>query len=332
LRPIEEKRILPMALAFLLLLITAFSAQGLQSFDPTYTDSQYSQEYGSTGAYSSTVPDGAPRPVAPSSAQDLRLSIPEEETASYQTPPSKEISQSIIPASSAAVSGAASANRLSSQPQTTQYFGGNYPTEDYPAQSMIVFPKGRASTNKLYISDVPKTVAGCRLNGWLPMWMQTFSSAPLWFYEWYPSSSLSVNYLGYAGAGWQKRWFNGDTPGWHILQYYSRGWSNYIYIYVYGQRSGQWTDLGPYAGPVSSKPSYKGTASVTMSSNWLRGYDIYVDGSYTGTEGTGSDILDGIYNFRVPGDMEHTIVLMKNGQSYPEAGTFLSGASYRFTI
>jgi hypothetical protein len=53
---------------------------------------------------------------------------------------------------------------------------------------------------------------------------------------------------------------------------------------------------------------------------------------FIGKEGTGSDILDGVYNFRVPGGMMHTIVLMKNGQSYPETGTFLSGVSYRFTI
>jgi hypothetical protein len=79
-------------------------------------------------------------------------------------------------------------------------------------------------------------------------------------------------------------------------------------------------------------PSYSGTSFVTMRSNWLKGYDVYVDGMFIGKEGTGSDILDGVYNFRVPGGMMHTIVLMKNGQSYPETGTFLSGVSYRFTI
>ena len=69
-----------------------------------------------------------------------------------------------------------------------------------------------------------------------------------------------------------------------------------------------------------------------MRSNWLSGYDVYLDGTYIGTEGRGSDFLDGVYSFKVPGDMSHTIVLMKNGQGYPETGTFLSGSSYRFTI
>ena len=199
----------------------------------------------------------------------------------------------------------------------------------------MVIPQGVAATNKLYISHVPETVAGCRLNGWLPMWLQTSSSGPIWFYEWYPSKQLSVNYLGFSSKGWQKKWFNGDTPGWHILQYHCRGWSNYIYVYVYGGGSGYWTNQGTYPKTVPPQkvvPSYSGTSSVTLRSSWFKGYDIYLDGKYVGTEGSGSDILDGIYSFKVPGNMWHTIVISKNGQSYDETGTFVSGAAYRFTL
>ena len=327
----QEKRIRPMALVCFFFLLTAISAQGLQNFDPTYQDSPYAYDPGQSDAFS--LPEGAPVPTAPSSVQELGLSIPEEETASYQTPPSTETSRLLIPADSSQIADAALSNQFSGEFQATKFDTGNYPAKDYPTQSKIVFPQGTASTNKLYISNVPQTVAGCRLYGWLPIWLQTSSIDPIWIYEWYPSGRLSTNYLGYASIGWQKRWFNGDIPGWHILQFYSRGWSNYIYIYVYGRSSGQWTDLGPYAGPApTEKPPYIETASVTMMSSWLRGYDVYLDGKYIGTEGTGSDILDGVYSFRVPGDMWHTIVLMKNGKSYPETGTFLSGASYRFKI
>lgn len=319
-----------MALVCFFFLITAISAQGLQNF---YQDSPYADGNGQSDAFSSIVPDGAPVPVAPSSVQELGLSIPEEEAASYQTPPSKEASRPMIATDSAQIADAASSDQFSGEFQATKFFAGNYPANNYPTQSMIVFPQGTTSRNKLYISNVPKTVAGCSQNGWLPMWLQTFSTDPIWFYEWYPSGRLSVNYLGYASVGWQKKWFNGDTPGWHILQFYSRGWSNYIYIYVSGKSSGQWTDLGPYgrSAPMS-KPSYKGTSTVSVRSSWFSGYDVYLDGTYIGTDGAGSDLLDGIYSFSVPGDMWHTIVLMKNGQSYPETGTFLSGASYRFTI
>ncbi|MCK9587407.1 hypothetical protein, partial [Methanothrix soehngenii] len=110
-------------------------------------------------------------------------------------------------------------------------------------------------------------------------------------------------------------------------QYYCNGWSNYIYVYVYGQGSGTWTDRNSY---TPAPPS--GTAAVTLRSSWLLGYDVYLDGEYIGTEGFGKDLSDGIYRFNVPGNMWHTIVISKDGESYWETGTFLSGAAYRFTI
>jgi hypothetical protein len=208
-----------------------------------------------------------------------------------------------------------------------------YSADNNPVQYMMVLPQGVAVTNKLYVSYAPQTVAGGELYGWLPMWLFTSESGPIWFYEWYPSGKLSVNYLGYSSGGWQKKWFYAETSGWHILQYYSSGWSNYIYIYVYGISSGRWIDQGPYTGSTSTTiPSHSGTSSVTLRSSWLMGYDVLLDGKYVGTEGKGSDILDGVYSFRVPGNMWHTIVISKNGQSYDETGTFLSGAAYRFTL
>jgi hypothetical protein len=344
-----------LALLSISILIMAISAQGQPNSGQTYLDSQYGNEAyptdpqllgwqninqyqdqyqdqttyetGTGIGYSSTVPSGAPEPVAPTSPESLRLQIPSETTksASYTAPPAAEISQAFIPSS------AASAGQLTGDVQGIQY---NY---NYPSQSQLkmVVPRGVAATNKLYISHVPETVAGCGLNGWLPMWLQTSSSGPIWFYEWYPSGQLSVNYLGFSSKGWQKKWFNGDTPGWHILQYHCRGWSNYIYVYVYSGGSGYWTDQGTYPKTVPTQkvvPSYLGTSSVTLRSSLFNGYDIYLDGKYVGKEGSGSDILDGVYSFKVPGNMWHTIVISKNGQSYDETGTFVNGAAYRFTL
>ncbi len=309
----------------LLLLLLAISAQGLPDFSQTYTDSQYQ--------YSSSVPSGAPVPVAPDSPQELGLSIPAEDSSYAQAPPATETGRALIPADSAYAADTASTGQFSGDLQKATYYMDGYPTSNYPSQSMMVVPSSITSTNKLYVSYVPQTVAGCRLYGWLPMWLKTSGSGPIWFYEWYPSGQLSVNYLGYASGGWQKKWFNGDTPGWHILQYHSSGWSNYIYIYVYPASSGSWTDLGPYAGSASTTtPSYSGTSSVTMRSSWFKGYDVYLDGKYIGTDGKGSDALDGVYSFQAPGNMWHTIVISKNGQSYDESGTFLSGVAYRFTL
>jgi hypothetical protein len=86
--------------------------------------------------------------------------------------------------------------------------------------------------------------------------MSTSSSGNIWFYEWYPSGSLDVQYAGYSYyPGWYKRWFVADVPGWHILQYYCNGWSNYVYIYVYGSFYGPgndyyWVSSGPSYGPA----------------------------------------------------------------------------------
>ncbi|MCX6679108.1 MAG: hypothetical protein NTX42_01895 [Methanothrix sp.] len=307
----------------ILLLLMMISAQGQPDFGQTYTDSQYANEVYPPDQYSSTVPTGAPVPVAPNSPQELGLQIPSESATYTEAPPATETSRALIPADAMQYTG----GQVNGDVQKAQYSVGN------PSSSMMVIPQGATATNKLYVSYVPQTVAGCRLYGWLPMWLQTSVSGPIWFYEWYPSGQLSVNYLGIASRGWQKKWFNADTPGWHILQYHSRGWSNYIYIYVYPASSGRWTDQGPYAGSTSTTtPSYSGTSTVTLRSSWLKGYEVYLDGKYIGTEGKGSDILDGLYSFRVPGNMWHTIVISKNGQSYDETGTFVSGAAYRFTL
>ncbi len=139
-----------------------------------------------------------------------------------------------------------------------------------------------------------------------------------------------ATYLGYSYPGWFKRWFFGDVPGWHILQYYCSGWSNYVYIYVYGPGS-YW--VSPYPGQgIQPIPPSSGYSTVILRSDWFQGYDVYLDGSYVGTEGAGGDPLDGRYTLRVPGNRWHTIVITGNGESYDESGTFLSGYTYRFTL
>lgn len=327
-----------LAVISLSLLITAISAQGQQNVGQTYMDSQYLNKAYPTDQYSSIVPSGAPVPVEPYSPQELGLSTPNLDSSYAQSPPTAEIGRSLIASGAAYEADVTNADNAASSMQFAgRQYTGDTKKNQYSAsntiQSMMVLPQGVVATNKLYVSYVPQTIAGCALSSWLPMWLQTTSSGPVWFYEWYPSGRLSVNYLGIASRGWQKKWFNADTPGWHILQYNSRGWSNYIYIYVYPASSGRWTDQGPYTGSTSmTAPSYSSTSTVTLRSSWLMGYDVYLDGNYIGTEGKVSDILDGVYNFRVPGDMWHNIMISKNGQSYEETGTFVSGAAYRFTI
>lgn len=53
-------------------------------------------------------------------------------------------------------------------------------------------------------------------------------------------------------------------------------------------------------------PTY-GDVSVTIRSWDMRGYEVYLNGYYVGTDGQGSDALDGIFKLNVVGGQEHTI-------------------------
>ncbi len=282
--------------------------------------------------YQVDAPSGAPIPIAPGSPDILGLNIPAESAViDYrEAPGSLEAEDSLIAAIDFAPTDFAATGtdgNYNAAPATSlgqQRRGTSSIEYTYPTSSKAVVLEGVKGKNKLYVGYVPQTTGGCRLFGWQPMWLQVSSSGPVWFYEWYPNGELRVNYLGYSSAGWNKKWLYGDVPGWHILQYYCNGWSNYIYIYVFGSH---WGDQGPTTPTPAS-----GTAAVTLRSSWLLGYDVYLDGDYIGTEGFGKDLYDGIYRFNVPGDMWHTIVITKDGKSYWESGTFLSGAAYRFTL
>ncbi|MCU0637092.1 MAG: hypothetical protein MUE87_00475 [Methanothrix sp.] len=98
------------------------------------------------------------------------------------------------------------------------------------------YPASLTSANRFYVqtSSGLRTIGGCGLGGYLPIWADIKASGNFFVYEWYPGrSSPYVQRLGWTGTGWKKGWFGGDVPGWHILCYNSGFWSNYIYIYVY---------------------------------------------------------------------------------------------------
>jgi|GEM_PF-351878 len=362
-----NKTVFP-AMVSVFILIMAISAIGQGGFGPSYGDSNYGdvqyddvqflpergnfndaglgqfpEYYDNTvmgrdsdlqqrTVYQTAAPSGAPLPIAPSSPDILGLNIPAESTVVDYREASGSLGaeDSLIGASDFAPTDFAAAgiddaynaepaSALGQQRKATSSIGYTYPSSSKAVVSEVVKAK-----NKLYVSYVPQTTGGCKLFGWQPMWLQISSSGPVWFYEWYPNGELRVKYLGYSSAGWNKKWFNGDVPGWHILQYYCNGWSNYIYIYVFSSR--------PTDQELNIPAPASGTSSVTLRSSWLSGYDVYLDGNYMGTEGFGRDLSDGIYRFNVPGDMWHSIVIIKDGKSYWETGTFLSGAAYRFTI
>lgn len=243
-----------------------------------------------------------PTPSTPPSAESLGLQTPQPSEGAG-APPASESGQALVATSEASAKSAAPM-AMAVAPDTK-----------------MVVPPGFSTPNLFYIPYSPSTTAGCNLGQWLPMWLDVRGSGPLYSYEWYPNGRLVSQQLAYVSyPGWQKMWFYGDAPGWHTLQYYCNGWSNYVYAYVYGG--------GP--GPVPPTPSCQ--ARIVVSSPYMTGFSVYVDGAYVGGDGRGGDPLDGYYSFNVAGNQAHTIKVVYSGGTYTQTKTYYCGNTYTLTI
>lgn len=257
-----------------------------------------------------------PTPQAkPPTPESLGIQAPTP-TSGTQTPPTSESTQALIATSeSSALAAGPSARSVSTSPTLTA----------------IIVPPGTSAPNKFYVPYTPSTVASCYLGQWLPLWLNVRGTGQLYSYEWYPSGRLVSQYLtNIRSRGWQKMWFNGDSAGWHTLQYYCSGWSNYIYVYVYGSYTPTPTPPSPYP-PSPYPPSPGCNAQVTITSNSIRGYSVYVDGNYVGGDGLGNP-RDGSFSFTVSGNLQHTIRVYSNGFSYSQTKFYSCGNRYTLNV
>jgi hypothetical protein len=235
--------------------------------------------------YSNLVPSGAPVPVVPNDPTLLGLQIPSEPTMSSQAPSSEETDQTLIPADES----------FAKRPNTDDKIDKT----DYLPQTTMITPTDVGSPNKFYVNFASQMSASSHLSDWLPIWLQVYSSGPIWIYEWYPDGRLDVKYLGYSYPGWYKRWFHSNVPGWHVLQYYSGGWSNYIYIYVYGSEPLWWN------GPVVRSgiwPHHEYSSYI----NPRIGVDISPGKIKTGRRVVQPGIDDPIPQGDHPGEIQHS--------------------------
>jgi len=251
-----------------------------------------------------------PTPQAkPPSPESLGIQAPSP-TSSTQAPPTSESGKILMATSeSSARAAGPSAKAIATSPTLTS----------------IIVPPGTSSPNKFYVPYSPSTVASCNFGQWLPLWLNVQGTGQLYSYEWYPSGRLVSQYLtNIRYPNWQKMWFNGDATGWHTLQYYCNGWSNYIYIYVYGSTRSTPTPPSPYP-PSPYPPSPGCNAQITVTSNSIRGYSVYVDGDYVGGDGRGNP-RDGAFSFTVSGNQQHTIKVYSSGFSYSQTKFYSCGS------
>lgn len=91
------------------------------------------------------------------------------------------------------------------------------------------------------------------------------------------------------------------------------------------------------SGPRDIEQFSPGYALVTITSDRIKGYDVYMDGVFYSSD-TADGFLDGTATFRVGGDSIHTITVSKKGildvPEYQSVNTknFQSGYSYRLKI
>jgi hypothetical protein len=70
-----------------------------------------------------------------------------------------------------------------------------------------------------------------------------------------------------------------------------------------------------------------GDSTATIVSQGMRGYQVFLNGVYIGTEGTGGDPLDGRFTFRVVGNQNHDIRVYDGQFNYPKTIFFERGGT-----
>jgi hypothetical protein len=162
-----------------------------------------------------------------------------------------------------------------------------------------------------------------------------------YLYEIYPDGKLSKNNF-YFFPGSNQINFYADNIGQHILLFTIDGQVSspividvmpyvqpYIPPYQYPTPI-QPIDLYGY-GAIYSPTSYPipttGDSTVKIESQGMRGYQVFLDGNYIGTEGTGGDPLDGKFSFKVVGNQNHEVRVYDGQFNYPKTMFFDRGGT-----
>lgn len=139
--------------------------------------------------------------------------------------------------------------------------------QSYATSGTWYYPGSMSSSNKFYAqtSSGLSSVAGCSYGGYVPLWANIACSDNFYVYEWYPGqTSPYVRWWGWTWPGWQKGWFSGDVPGWHILCFHCRDWSNYVYIYVWPGSAGAVASGNSHPMPSTLVPPIAQPSSLAL--------------------------------------------------------------------
>jgi hypothetical protein len=148
-------------------------------------------------------------------------------------------------------------------------------------------------------------------------------------YEIHPDGKSYKNTY-YFYPGYNQIDFYADSIGQHILLFVIEGQvSNAIVIDVTNYYPSNPQPVPAYPPtqilpPATTSPT-SGDTPVTIVSQGMRGYQVFLDGTFIGTEGTGGDPLDGRFSFRVVGNQNHEIRVYDGQFNYPKTMYFSRG-------
>ena len=153
------------------------------------------------------------------------------------------------------------------------------------------------------------------------------------FYEVVQTDTTTQKYSTYQFyPGYNTMNFNADQAGRHMLYFVVNNQpSNVVIVDVFAQApSTQYqtyapTTTTPTVSMLPQTPTVNGDTPVTIQSQGMRGYQVFLDGNYIGTEGTGGDPLDGRFSFNVVGNQNHDIRVYDGQFNYPKTMYFQRG-------
>jgi len=195
------------------------------------------------------------------------------------------------------------------------YFGSTQKGVPYAQYQTYALSTG---ANSLWISGASSWTqyAMVPLGSMLSMITTSHAGGYGYLYEIYPDGNLDMN--RYYFNLYNQIGFYADEVGQHQLFFNIAGQpSNVIVI-----------DVAPYQPPA--QPVYN-FAAVTISSAWLRGYNVYVDGNFQATEGMTGD-PDGTVTIDVQGNQYHNIAIDGSGLTFSDYKYFQAGYAYQLNV
>ena len=198
------------------------------------------------------------------------------------------------------------------------YFGSTQKAVSYAQYQTYALSTG---INSLWISGASSWTqyAMVPLGSMLNMITTSPAGGQGYLYEIYPDGNLDMK--SYYFYPYNQIGFYADKVGQHQLFFNIAGQpSNVIVIDV--------VNVVPYQPPAQPVNNF---AAVIISSTWLRGYNVYVDGSYQATEGmTGEP--DGTVTINVPGNEYHNIAIDGSGFTFSDYKNFQAGYAYQLNV